>query len=148
MLSNTLRLNFCFLKMIQILHPRYHPKKMGHILKNKQKNKCVWTHEIIRLIIMEMKIKMKIRSDRSRFFKLYKWYQIAQSAANVKMICTDADTYVIVLSTMRSSRPDVFCKKGVLRNFTKFTGKRLCQSLFFNKVAEETHAQVFSYKFY
>ena len=26
-------------------------------------------------------------------------------------------------------------KKGVLRNFTKVTGKRLCQSLFFNKVA-------------
>ena len=26
-------------------------------------------------------------------------------------------------------------KKGVLRNFTKFTGKYLCQSLFFNKVA-------------
>ena len=25
-------------------------------------------------------------------------------------------------------------KKGVLRNFTKFTGKHLCQSLFFNKV--------------
>ena len=25
--------------------------------------------------------------------------------------------------------------RGVLRNFTKFTGKDLCQSLFFNKVA-------------
>ena len=37
----------------------------------------------------------------------------------------------------RSSRPDMFCKKGVdvLRNFTKFTGKHLCESLFFNKVA-------------
>ena len=34
-----------------------------------------------------------------------------------------------------SSRPEVFCEKGVLRNFTKFTGKHLCQSLFFNKVA-------------
>ena len=32
----------------------------------------------------------------------------------------------------RSSRPGVFCKKGVLRNFA---GKYLCQSLFFNKVA-------------
>ena len=29
----------------------------------------------------------------------------------------------------RSSRREVFCKKGVLRNFTKFTGKHLCQSL-------------------
>ena len=35
----------------------------------------------------------------------------------------------------RSSRAEVFCKKGVPRNFTKFTGKHLCQSLFFNKVA-------------
>ena len=35
----------------------------------------------------------------------------------------------------RNSRPEVFCKKGVLRNFAKFTGKHLCQSLFFNKVA-------------
>ena len=35
----------------------------------------------------------------------------------------------------RSNRPEVFCKKGVLRNFTKFTGKHLCQSLLFNKVA-------------
>ena len=34
----------------------------------------------------------------------------------------------------RSSRPDVFCKKGVIRNFAKLTGKHLCQSLFFNKV--------------
>ena len=27
------------------------------------------------------------------------------------------------------------CKKGVLENFAKFTGKHLCQSLFFYKVA-------------
>ena len=31
--------------------------------------------------------------------------------------------------------PNVLYKKGVLRNFTKFTGKHLFQSLFFNKVA-------------
>ena len=35
----------------------------------------------------------------------------------------------------RSSRPEVFCKNGVLRNFAKFTRKHLCQSLFFNKIA-------------
>ena len=35
----------------------------------------------------------------------------------------------------RSSRPEVFCKKGVHKNFTKFAGKSQCQSLFFNKVA-------------
>ena len=31
--------------------------------------------------------------------------------------------------------PKVFYKKGVLKKFTKFTGKHLYQSLFFNKVA-------------
>ena len=40
-----------------------------------------------------------------------------------------------LITIFRSSRPGVFCKKGVLRNFAKFTGKHLCQSLFFNKVA-------------
>ena len=31
--------------------------------------------------------------------------------------------------------PEVSCKKNVLKNFTKFKGKYLCQSLFLNKVA-------------
>ena len=35
----------------------------------------------------------------------------------------------------RCSVKEVFCEKGVPRNFTKFTGKHLFQSLFFNKVA-------------
>ena len=46
-------------------------------------------------------------------------------------------------------------KKGVLKNFARFTGKHLCQSLFLNKIFEdynfvkkETLAQVFSCKFY
>ena len=29
---------------------------------------------------------------------------------------------------------EVFCKKDVIRNFAKFTGKHLCHSLFLNKV--------------
>ena len=31
-------------------------------------------------------------------------------------------------------------KRGVLRNFAKFTGKNLCQKLFFNKIAGLRHA--------
>ena len=30
---------------------------------------------------------------------------------------------------------EVFYKKGILKNFAKFTGKHLCQSLFFNKAS-------------
>ena len=63
--------------------------------------------------------------------------------------------YLYLSFTFRSSRPEVFFEKGVLRNFAKFTGKNLCQSLFFNKVADaacnfiqtETLAQVFSCEF-
>ena len=32
----------------------------------------------------------------------------------------------------------MFCNKGVLENFTKFTGKHLHQSFFFNKVANQS----------
>ena len=50
----------------------------------------------------------------------------------------------------------MFYEKSVLRNFTKFTGKHLCQSLFYDKAAgltpatlfkKETLAQVFSCEF-
>ena len=55
----------------------------------------------------------------------------------------------------KSSRPEVFCKKDVLRNFAKFTGKNLYQSFFINKVAvltpvtllKKTPAHVFSCEF-
>ena len=42
----------------------------------------------------------------------------------------------------RSSRPEVFCKKDVLRNFAKFTG------FIKNFIKKETLAQVFSCEFY
>ena len=59
------------------------------------------------------------------------------------------------MSTYRSRRPEVFFKKGVLRNLTKFIGKHLYQNLFFNKrnfiktdfIKKETQAQVFSCEF-
>ena len=33
----------------------------------------------------------------------------------------------------KSSRPEVFCTKGVLKNFKKFLGIHLCRKLIFNK---------------
>ena len=36
-LSNTLRLNFCYLKIIRSQNPRYHPKTIGDILKMYEK---------------------------------------------------------------------------------------------------------------
>ena len=54
-----------------------------------------------------------------------------------------------------SSHPRCSVRKDVLRNFTKFTGRHLCQSFFFNKVAglrsatllKKTLTQVFSCEF-
>ena len=55
---------------------------------------------------------------------------------------------------LQKQPPEVFCKKHFLKNFAKFTGKHMCQSLFFNKVAgglhfikKETLAHVFSFQF-
>ena len=57
--------------------------------------------------------------------------------------------------TYKSRHQRCSVRKGVPRNFAKFTEKHLCQSLFFNKVAggacnfikKETLAQVFSCEF-
>ena len=62
--SDTLRLNFSYLTVIHILRRYYQPKIIAHMLKNKQKNKCVFIHEIARLTIMKMKMKKKKRSHR------------------------------------------------------------------------------------
>ena len=43
--------------------------------------------------------------------------------------------YSVHLCKFRSSLPEVYCKKGILGKFAKFTGKHLCQRIFFNKFA-------------
>ena len=52
---------------------------------------------------------------------------LSKSSANIALVHLEL--------TFRSSHPGVFYKKGVLKNFAKFTGKHLRQSLIFNKVA-------------
>ena len=59
----------------------------------------------------------------------------------------------IIQGPYRSIRQKVFCKKVVLRNFSKFAGKNLWQILFLNEVTgwglqiylKKTLAQVFSW---
>ena len=54
---------------------------------------------------------------------------------------------------LRTSHLEVFCRKGALRNFAKFTGKHLHRSLFFNRpkacnfIKKETLAHLFSCEF-
>ena len=62
------------------------------------------------------------------------------------------ENFFFLRPTIRSSRPELLCKKGVLKNFAKFKGKQL-SSHYFNKVAgvsfmeNETQAQAFSRAF-
>ena len=55
------------------------------------------------------------------------------------------------INLFQKQSPDIFCKKGVLRNFAKFTGKHLYQSLqpkACNFIKKETLAQMFSCEFW
>ena len=47
---------------------------------------------------------------------------------------TSFNFYLLEQTNIRSSRPEMFCKKGVLKNFAKFTGKYLRWSLFLIKL--------------
>ena len=64
----------------------------------------------------------------------YKKKRVAKSISMLKVklfSCFTCDTF----SKKQSRSSHQRCSIGVLKNFTKFTGKLLCQSLFFNKVA-------------
>ena len=92
MLSNTARLNFCYLKIIHIFHPCYHPKIIIYILKSKQKNNCASINEIIRLIIMKMKVKIKNKShrydiDRPRYRHGHKYSKYRKCLIMAMLIC-------------------------------------------------------------
>ena len=58
-------------------------------------------------------------------------YHILMNILIYILFCDKKLLKSLVTTTIGSSRPEVFCKKGVLGNFTKFTGKHLWQSLFF-----------------
>ena len=60
-----------------------------------------------------------------RWVKLYGWS---------KTICRNTACYSAMICR-RSSYRRCSVGKGVLRSFAKLTGKHLCQSLFFNKIA-------------
>ena len=64
MLSNILMQNFCYLKNIHILHPRYQLNIIGHTVFWKKAKWQAWT------IIMKMKIQMKNKSHGSHRYDM------------------------------------------------------------------------------
>ena len=77
-------------------------------------------------------------------YKVYGNYYlqyIFTSMKNVSIVLTDTCLFTVMLfytvfkQIYRGSRLELICRKGVLRNFAKFTGKHLRLSDFFNNVA-------------
>ena len=83
------------------------------------------------------------KQTKSKLCKLFSFKIIAARSGPIlhkSFFCamlsqTYLDNIQYTIFLCGSSRPEVFCKKGVLKNFTKFTEKHLCQSLFLNKDA-------------
>ena len=65
------------------------------------------------------------------FSKLFLFAILCFRQWSVKENCVEKILHAIC----RSSHRRWSVRKGVLRNFAKFTGKHLCQSFFFNKIA-------------
>ena len=59
------------------------------------------------------------------FFKLYRWYQIAQKH-HIWYFIPGASVWWMVRKTCRSSPSEVFLRKVVLKTCSKFTGEHLC----------------------
>ena len=60
---------------------------------------------------------------------------LEHSTSEILSFCSCYILYYI-LYPLQKQPPEVFYRKAVLKNFAKFTGTHLCQSLFFNKVAD------------
>ena len=52
------------MKIIHFLHPRYHSKIIGDILKKCTENGCVYFNDAIWAMAMKMRLKMKSRSQK------------------------------------------------------------------------------------
>ena len=109
---------------------------------------CLFQYRYLRGVTVQ-KMKFSIKNFFSRFLRIWS-HLLKKSFMENFIFCavgnylSSQDQWVIVFHLKTSQKHDlnmqnqsseVFCKKGVLRNFAKFTGKRLCQSLFYNKVA-------------
>ena len=66
---------------------------------------------------------------------------ISFTSFGLELVCNKVSQDLASKSKRRYQR--CFMKKGVFRNLPKFTGKHLCQSLFFNKVAGLRPAIIF-----
>ena len=96
------------------------------------------------------------RASYSGIFRTLHNFVIFRNWGKLRTLWTSYGIFrKFLMATIRNSHQRCSVRKGVLRNFTKFTGKDLCQSLFFwvqslrpaTLLIKEALAQVFSCEF-
>ena len=107
--------HFSYYPLVWMFHGRFLNNRIDHI------------HErTLKIIYQDYNSSFKelLRKDKTKINK------------NVLVECQKQKSICILKDLIdRSSHRRCSVRKGVLRNFAKFTGKHLCQSLFFYKVA-------------
>ena len=111
---------------------------------NSQENTCAWVSFLLKLQASCLRPDVKSTSSLIfhtpyliLFYFLIKVYfcflpiihqqERYPYTKNSKKISVISKFVTTGLSSSRSSRSDVFCKKGVIKNVAKFTAKNLCQ---------------------
>ena len=86
---------------------------------------------------MKFNLKENLPLSMNTYNEIYNWY-VETSAITFleKELCSSFSFAYFLIKVFQKRRLEVFCKTGVHRNFAKFTGKRLCLSLLFNKTAD------------
>ena len=82
-----------------------------------------------------MKPWLKNRNDKSAWVNTFSELLLTANSGIIFEWMLHHTLIFIQWSLTKEVAPKAFCKKSVLRNFAKFTGKHLCESPFFNKVA-------------
>ena len=91
----------------------------------------------VSLAFQKIKVKRKVKKINVKVYLTFYWPESRIWTHAYKIL----DYYLLLhLRALRSSHQRHSVKTGVLRNFAKFSGKHLRQSLFFNKVAGSAFA--------
>ena len=117
-LSNTLKLNFSYLKIIRFLHP---PKIIGDFLKNVQKNKYVCLIEVIWLKTMKMRMKntshrydiARLRPRHGQKYTIYKMCLNIMMAISIKQHVSNiwSSIYEKLSNSEAELKKSVACKE-------------------------------------
>ena len=90
-----------------------------------------WLWPDINVIICYASCVLKVNFQE---FNLCAYIKFELPSAFLNALCELLEEQAVLCGNNRSSRPVVFCKKGVLRNFVKFTGNTCTRNSFLIKL--------------